>query len=59
MPLPKAKRSASKKRKEEVMDEAMHELKQAHPGWSRAKKVAVGLKTSGQSKKRHRKGRKA
>ena len=59
MPLPKAKRSASKKRKDQVMGEAMSELEDTHPEWPLKRKIAVGLKTSGQSKKRRRKGRKA
>lgn len=41
MPLPKAKRSASKVEKKRVMDRCMSILKDEHPEWSRVKRQAV------------------
>ena len=55
MPLPKAPRSASKKRKKAVAAEAFHELKQA--GYTGKQRIAIALRTSGQAKPRRKKAK--
>lgn len=41
MPLPKAKRSASKKKKQKTMAECMRLLTREHPEWPRDRRIAA------------------
>jgi len=41
VPLPKAKRSASKKHKQSVMSECMRKLAKEHPEWPRKQRIAA------------------
>lgn len=55
MPLPKARKNASKTKKRQVMGEAMTMMKQEHPEMPRNQLIAIGLKASGQGRKGRKK----
>lgn len=52
MPLPKARKGASKKEKRAVMSQCMRELSAAHPEWPRKRRIAACMRSSGQSRKK-------
>ena len=58
MPLPKASRSASKKKKRSVMSKCMRKLSDERPEMEQDQKVAICLERSGQSRKKKLRRRK-